>query len=341
MRAYEVTRFGGPEVLELSERADPLAEAGDVIVDVRAAGLNPIDILQRSGTFRLANPPRFPFVPGNEFAGVVTAVGSKAESVAIGDAVIGRTDKARLGALAERVAIDASLVAPMPRSVDFTLAAAIPLAGTTALQGVRDALSVRPGDRLLITGGSGVVGMFAIQLAARVGARIVTTASAASESLLRRLGADKVVDYRSRPVDGSLGRFDKVFDLVGGAQTDALMTLVSAGGRLVSVASTPTPGSIRHDYVMSPLRAATLETALWVATSGKRRRARKGGFTYRFLSMRPSSEDLKELSALIDSGDMEIMLDSTYDFEHAADAFARVETRRAKGKVVVAVGGPA
>jgi NADPH:quinone reductase-like Zn-dependent oxidoreductase len=119
------------------------------------------------------------------------------------------------------------------------------------------------------------------------------------------------------------------------------MTLVSAGGRLVSVASTPTPGSIRHDYVMSPLRAATLETALWVATSGKRRRARKGGFTYRFLSMRPSSEDLKELSALIDSGDMEIMLDSTYDFEHAADAFARVETRRAKGKVVVAVGGPA
>ncbi|GGP04006.1 NADP-dependent oxidoreductase [Nonomuraea glycinis] len=341
MRAYEVTRFGGPEVLRLGERPDPPAAAGDVTVDVRAVGLNPIDLLQRSGTLRFANPPRFPFVPGNEFSGVVTAVGSKVTSVAIGDAVIGRTDKARLGALAERVTIEATLVAPMPRSLDFASAAAVPLAGTTALQGIRDALSVRPDDRLLITGGSGVVGMFAIQLAARVGAHTVTTASAASEPLLRSLGADEVIDYRSRPVDESLGRFDKVFDLVGGAQTDTLLTLVSAGGRLVSVSSTPTPGSIRYDYAMSPLRAAALETVLWIATFGKRRRARKGKSTYRFLSMRPSSADLKELTALIDSGDLEIMLDSTYDFEHAADAFARVETRRAKGKVVVTVGDTA
>lgn len=337
MRAYEVTKFGGSEVLRLGQRAEPRAEVGDVIVDVRAVGINPIDLLQLSGTFRFMNPPRFPFVPGNEFAGVVTMVGAGVASVAVGDAVVGRTDKARLGALAERVAIEAHLVAPLPRSLDFAAAAALPLAGTTALQGVRDALSIQPGDRLLITGGSSVVGMFAIQLAARVGARIATTASAASEPLLRRLGADEVIDYRAQPVDERLGRFDKIFDLVGGAQLDTLLKLVAAGGRLVTISATPTPGSVRRDYAMGLPRAALLETALWVATFGKRRRARRGGFTYRFLSMRPSGDDLRALGALVDAGGIEVMIDSTHAFERAVEAFARVATRRAKGKVVVVV----
>jgi alcohol dehydrogenase len=337
LRAYELTGFGGPEVLRLADRSDPVPGAHDVVVDTRAVGLNPIDVLQRSGTFRFANPMRFPVVPGNEFSGVVSAIGSRVTGLAVGDAVFGRTNKARLGALAEKVAIEADLVAPMPRTLDFTAAAAVPLAGTTALQAIRDALAVQADDRLLITGGSSMVGMFATALAAQAGAHVVTTASAASEPLLRSLGAAEVIDYRSRRVDATHGRFTRIFDLVGGPALTALLELVSPGGRFVTITSTPTPGSIRHDYPMPAWRAAALETALWLATLGPRRRARAGDFTYRFLSMRPSGEDLRDLGRLVDSGTLPVKIDSTYRFDQAAEALARVETRRAKGKVVVRV----
>ncbi|MFI7024178.1 NADP-dependent oxidoreductase [Micromonospora sp. NPDC049900] len=335
MRAYELTSFGGPEVLRLGDRSDPVPGAHDVVVDTRAIGLNPIDILQRSGTFRFANPVRFPIVPGNEFSGVVSAVGSHVNTFAVGDAVFGRTDKARLGALAEKVAIAAHLVAPMPRTLDFAAAAAVPLAGTTALQAVRDALAIHADDRLLITGGSSMVGMFATTLAARTGAHVVTTASAASAPLLRSLGAAEVIDYRTRRVEAVRVQFTKIFDLVGGPPLTALLELVSPGGRLVTITATPTPGSVRHDYPMPAWRAAVLETALWLATLGPRRRARAGDFTYRFLSMRPSGQDLRDLGVLVDSGLLPVKIDSTYRFDQAAEAFARVETRRAKGKVVV------
>jgi NADPH:quinone reductase-like Zn-dependent oxidoreductase len=215
---------------------------------------------------------RFPVIPGNEFSGTVSAVGTRVSSVTVGDAVFARTNKARLGALAERVAIEAHLVAPMPHTLDFTAAAAVPLSGTTALQAVRDVLDVKANDRLLITGGSGMVGMFAIQLARRVDAHITATASTTSDPLLRRLGADEVIDYRSHPVDTIPGKFDKVLDLVGGADFPALFDLVSPGGRLVSVASTPTPGSVRADYTMAAWRAVAVESALWMATLGTRRR---------------------------------------------------------------------
>lgn len=331
MRAYELTGFGGPEVLRLGVRAAPLPGPHEVVVDVRAVGLNPVDVLQRSGTFRFANPVRFPVVPGNEFSGVVSAIGAEVTALSVGDAVHGRTDKARLGALAEQVAVEEGLVVRMPRGLGFVTTAAVPLAGTTALQAVRDALEVQAGDRLLVTGGSGAVGMFAIQLAARANAHVVTTASAASASLLRDLGADEVIDYRTQALDAGSGFFGKVLDLVG----EPLPDVVARGGRLVTVSATPTPGSIRHDYPMSPWRAALLDTALRFATLGPRRRARRGGYAYRFLSMRPSGDDLRELGSLIDDGALRVKVDSTYDFTRAAEAFARVESRRAKGKVVL------
>ncbi|GAB3434424.1 NADP-dependent oxidoreductase [Actinophytocola sediminis] len=335
MLAYEITGFGGPEVLRLGSRSEPLPGPHEVVVATRAIGLNPIDLLQRSGTFRFASPAGFPFVPGNEFTGVVVATGTAVTSLSVGDAVFARTDKARLGALAERVAIEAELVAPLPRSLDFVAAAAVPLAGTTALQAIRDALAVRQEDRLLVTGGSSTVGMFAIQLAARTGASVATTASAGSTPLLRELGADEVIDYHTQAVDTGRDRFDKVLDLVGGTSAAALSNVVARGGRLVTVSATPTPGSIRHDYPMSLWRAGVLETVLRLATLGPRRRARRGGYAYRFLSMRPSGDDLRVLSSLIDGGALRVKIDSTYDFDQAADAFARVASRRAKGKVVV------
>lgn len=337
MKAYEYIRYGGPEVLRLADQPDPEGEPTEIIVDVRAVGLNPIDVLQREGAFRFANPGRFPLVPGNEFSGTVSSVGSEVYGVAVGDAVYARTDKARLGALAERVAIRADLVAPMPRSTDFTTAAAIPLAGSTALQSIRGALAVGPGDSILITAGSSMVGMLAIQLAAHHGARVAVTASAVNASDLTSLGAEEVFDYHRHPDAEIPGTYTKILDLVPGADLRALLDRLRPGGRLVSVAATPTPGSIRHDYEMSAGRAVVLEAALAVITARVRRYALKNGVHYQRLSMRPDGTDLRTLAELVDDGALSIPIDSRFPFPDAAAAFARVESRRAKGKVVVEI----
>ena len=149
------------------------------------------------------------------------------------------------------------------------------------------------------------------------------------------MGADEVIDYRTQAIDTGSGVFDKVFDLVGGAPAAALSSVVAPGGRLVTVSATPTPGIRPPRLHHGRVRAVLLETALRLATLGPRRHARRGGYTYRFLSMRPSGDDLRELGSLIDDGALRVKIDSTYDFARADEALARVETRRAKGKVVL------
>ncbi|MGI5440741.1 NADP-dependent oxidoreductase [Streptomyces shenzhenensis] len=337
MRAYEFTAYGGPEVMRLNERADPIAGPTEVVVDVHAAGLNPIDILQRTGTFRFVNPGRFPLVPGNEFSGTISAIGSSVTGLAVGDAVFARTDKARLGGLAEKVAIQSELVARMPRTVDFATASAVPLAGTTALQGITRGLAVVPGDRVLITAGTSMVGTLAIQLAAHAGAHVTTTASAHHTMELRRLGADEVLDYHQHPDHEIPGTYTKIFDLVPGADLRALLDRTQPGGRLLSVAATPTPGSMRHDYAMPAWRALTLETVLFLVTTPVRRHAKRRDVHYQRLSMRPDAEDLRTLADLIDSGRLHVPIDSRFTFDDAAAAFARVESRHAKGKGIVDV----
>ncbi|MFD2024440.1 NADP-dependent oxidoreductase [Promicromonospora aerolata] len=335
MRGYEYIAYGGPEVLRLTQRPDPGAAPGELVVEVRAIGLNPVDILQRRGAFRFTSPLRVPFVPGNEFAGTVSAVGADVAGFQIGDRVFARSDKGRLGALAERVAIRAELVAHMPRTASFTTAAAVPLAGTTALQAVTRALAVTADDTVLITAGSSMVGMFAIQIAAATGAHVATTASARNTAALRALGAARVFDYRQHPDHEIPGTYTKLLDLVPGANLRSLLGRVEAGGRLVSVAATPTPGSIRHDYDMPAWRGFALDAALSVLTAPIRRRARGRSITYQRLSMRPDGADLRTLADLVDRDALDVTIDSHFDFTDAPAAFDRIEGGHALGKVVI------
>jgi len=187
MRAYVLKHYGGPEGSRLMDIPAPTPRPREILVEVRAAGLNPVDFKFRQGKLRAILRPRLPFVLGNEVAGEAVAVGSEVKRFRAGDHVFARVAKDSGGAFAEQVSVDEDHVAPMPRNLDFTAAAAVPLTGLTALQALRDELGVKPGQKVFISGGAGGVGTFAIQIAKWLGAHVTTTASKRGEALVRSL----------------------------------------------------------------------------------------------------------------------------------------------------------
>src|SRR6201996_4670057 len=247
MRAYVLKHYGGPEGSQLMDVPAPVPRPRDILVIVRAAGLNPVDFKFRRGKLRAILRPKLPFVLGNELAGEVIAVGSDVKRFGLGDRVFARVAKDRAGAFAEQACVDEDDAAHMPRNLDFTAAAAVPLAALTALQALRDELGVQPGQKLFISGGAGGVGTFAIQIAKWLGAHVTTTASKRGEVLVRSLGCDEVIDYTVRDISGAGARFDAGLDLIGGKTLQQMFDIMKPGTRIVSVAALPEPQTAIRD----------------------------------------------------------------------------------------------
>ncbi|AKT42511.1 NADP-dependent oxidoreductase [Chondromyces crocatus] len=334
MRAFLLTRYGGPEVADLRDVTAPEPGPGEVRIDVKAAGLNPVDFKMREGKLRVINSYEFPLVFGCELSGVVASVGEGVTRFRPGDDVFTRVAKEHLGAFAETACVHEDLVAKKPASLDFVHAAAVPLAALTALQALRDELSVTPGMRVFIPGGAGGVGTFAIQIAKHLGATVATTASARGRALVERLGADVVVDYTTQDFTTVLREYDAAFDLIGGDTLLRAFEVVRRGGKIVSIAGLPEPLTATQDLG----RGAGLATLFWFASAGIRFRAWRSGVTYRYLFMHPSGKDLEALATLVDAKKLDVIVDRVFPFAEIAEAFAYLEKGRAKGKVVVAIG---
>jgi NADPH:quinone reductase-like Zn-dependent oxidoreductase len=334
MRAYVLTRYGGPEGSQLMDVAAPVPGPRDLLVAVRAAGLNPVDFKFRQGKLRAILRPKLPFVLGNELAGEVIAVGRDVNRFRAGDRVFARVAKDRAGAFAEQACVDVDDAAPMPRDLDFTAAAAVPLAALTALQALRDGLNLKPGQNVFISGGAGGVGTFAIQIAKWLGAHVTTTASKRGEALVRSLGCDEVIDYTSQDISKTAARFDAGFDLIGDKTLEQMFEIMKPGTKVVSVAGVPEPQMAIKDLGGRRVLAALL----WIISYGIRSRARRAGISYRYLFMHPSGSELAELAELIEQGKLKVIVDKTYPFANIPEALAYVESGRAKGKVVVAMG---
>lgn len=330
MRAYVMTRYGGPAAAELREVPVPEPKAGELRIRVHAAGLNPVDFKIREGKLRVIRSYPLPIVMGNELAGVVEACGPGVKQFAPGDRVFARVDKDALGAFAEYACVSESLVAKMPERLEFTAAAAVPLAGLTALQALRDELHAGPGQRLFIPGGAGGVGTFALQLAKRFGATVATTASPRGEALVRRLGADVIVDYTKEAFETVLKDYDGAFDLVGGDTLTRSFAVVKPGGMVVSLAGPPEPTTARKD-----LGRPGLAPLFWLASVGPRLRGLVRKVRYRYLFMHPSGSDLADLARRVDDGTLEVVIDRIVPFAQIAEAFAHLESGHAKGKIVV------
>ncbi len=311
----------------------PKLRPRDILVKVRAAGLNPVDYRFRQGTLRPIYRLKPPFVLGNDLAGEVVAVGDRAQRFSVGDRVFARIEKDRLGAFAELAAVGEDFAALMPAKLDFENAACVPLAALTALQALRDELALKPGQKVFISGGAGGVGVFAIQIAKWLGAHVTTTALKRGEALVRSLGADAVIDYSTDDLARAGKDFDAGFDLIGGETLDKMFKLMKPGAKIVSVGGVPEPQTATKDLGGRRILAA----AFWVMSYGVRARARRAGVSYRYLFMHPSGAELAQLAALIEQGKLRVVVDKIYPFENIPEALAYVESGRAKGKVVVAM----
>ncbi len=234
MKAAYIQQFGGPEVLKYGDLPDPSAGPGQIVVDTYAASVNGADWKVRAGEYAQAT---FPLILGRDFSGVVSALAAGVEDLRVGDEVFGVLEAGRDGTYAEKIAIGAAIVAKKPPDLSHVDAAALALTGLTALRSVEDSLKLRSGETILIQGGAGGVASFAIQLAKHLGARVITTASAANHGYLRELGADQVIDYNATDFRKAVSNCDAVFDTVGGDVALQSFAVLKPGGRAAFIAS--------------------------------------------------------------------------------------------------------
>jgi len=330
MRALAIRRYGAP--MQMMELPRPEPGPGELLVRVRAAGVNPIDYKIRDGAVKVLLPFSFPLVLGTDLAGDVEAIGPGVTRFKRGDAVYARLDNDRIGAFAEYAVVRESAAARKPARLDYTEAASLPLVGLTAWQALIELAQLRAGQKVLIHAGSGGVGTVAIQLAKHLGARVTTTAGARNHALVKSLGADVAIDYQTSRFEAVAEDQDVVLDTQGGDTLLRSFAAVKPGGVVVTIGGRPDGKFARAWGLSLPL--------VWILGFLNRRvdrLARKRRVRFEYLFMRASGEQLERLGALVEQGAIKPVLDRILPFEAAAEAIAYVESGRAVGKAVIRV----
>jgi NADPH:quinone reductase-like Zn-dependent oxidoreductase len=314
MRVVHAYAPGDPSRLVFEDAPPPTLRDGDVLVRVHASGISPAELDWRLTWQNPDGSPRQPpIVLGHELSGVVESIGpGVTEGPAVGDAVFGLVDFHRDGAHAERVAVRATDLVAKPAALRHEAAAAVPLSALTAWQALFEQGDLRSGQRVLIHGGAGGVGSYAVQLARWHGAEVVATSSARDAALVRELGADVVVDYRTERFEDAVSEADLVFDTVGGETWERSWAVTRRGGRIVSIA-TPRP----PDRVVA------------------------GGPNAIFFIVRPDREDLREIASLLEAGQIRPIVSAILPFDRAPEAYRRDRRSTGPGKVVLVVAGDA
>ncbi|MEX0172502.1 NADP-dependent oxidoreductase [Streptomyces sp. LMG1-1-1.1] len=335
MKAFMIERYGekggGGRI---TEAPHPQVGVDDVLVRVHAASVNPLDFKIRDGGSKAILPYRLPLVLGNDLAGVVAEVGSDVTRFAVGDEVYARPDKDRIGTFAELIAVHQDDLAPKPATLTMAEAASLPLVALTSWQALIEKAQVRPGQKVLIHAGSGGVGTIALQLARQLGAHVATTASAANAALVKELGADVVVDYRTQDFEEVLDGYDVVLDTLGGETLEKSLRVLKPGGKAISIAGPP-DADFARELGANPVLRQAMNALSWKT----RRHAKRRGVTYSFLFMKAEGDQLRELTRLIDAGEIRPVVDRVFPFDQTREAMEYAENGRAKaGKVVITMG---
>jgi NADPH:quinone reductase-like Zn-dependent oxidoreductase len=332
MKAFVLERYGKKRALRSAEMPTPELRDDEVLVEVHAAGVNQLDTKLRDGEFKLILPYRLPLVLGHDVAGVVVEVGSRVRQFKPGDEVYARTDDFRIGTFAKFVPVKEASLAFKPKNLTMEEAASIPLVGLTAWQALIEKAKLKKGQRVFIQAGSGGVGTFAIQLAKHLGATVATTTSAANASLVKSLGADVVVDYRTQDFENVLRDSAMVLNSQDGKTLEKSLRVLKRGGKLVSISGPPDP-----DFGKQIAAPAFVKLVVRLLSSGVRRKAKRRGLDYAFLFMKANGSQLREITQLVETGAIRPVIDRVFPFESTNDALAYVEAGRAKGKVVVKI----
>ncbi|MCY1674919.1 NADP-dependent oxidoreductase [Pseudarthrobacter sp. SL88] len=330
MRAFVINSYKEP--LSEAEVAEPIVGEGDVLVKVQAAGLNQLDEKIRTGEFKQILPYKLPLVLGNDVAGTVLSVGAAVRGFKPGDEVYARPRQDRIGSFAERIAVAEGDLALKPASVSMVEAGSLPLVALTAWQALVERGNVRPGQKVLIHAGAGGVGSIAVQLAKHLGATVATTASHRNADFVRDLGADIVIDYRSQDFEQLLSGYDLVLDSLGGKTLEKSLRILKPGGKAIGISGPPDPGFAREARLNPVLRLAIAGLS-----SRVRRQARKLGVSYEFLFMRASGDQLRKISALVDTGVLRPVVGKVASFDETPAALESLAAGGFRGKAVLTV----
>lgn len=330
MKAYAIDAYKAP--VTLHQMPEPVAGAGEVVVAIAAASVNPIDVKVRAGAFKAILPYDMPLVLGHDLAGTVVEVGPDATRFRVGEPVFACAGGDRIGTFAERIAIAEKDLAPKPASLGMSEAAALPLVALTAWQVLVERAQLKSGQRILIHAGSGGVGTVAIQLAKHLGAHVATTVGTDNVELVKALGADVVVDYRKEAFEKQLSGYDVVLHTLGADVLERSLEVLKPGGKLISISGPPDPAfavAIGANWIVRQV--------LRLASAKIRRKAARRDIDYSFLFMRPDGDQLAEVAKKVDAGVIRPVIDQEFAFAETPAALDRSASGRARGKVVIRV----
>jgi alcohol dehydrogenase len=331
MRAMIIDRYGKVP-MRLAEMPTPEMGEYEVLAEIHAASINPVDFKIRDGKVKLLVKYKMPLILGNDFSGVVAKVGAKVTRFKVGDEIYARPRKSKIGTFAEYIAIHEDDIALKPKNLSFEEAASIPLVGLTTYQALTDILQLQKGQKILIQAGAGGVGTFAIQLAKLMGATVATTASVAGANLVKSLGADEIINYKTEKFEEILKNYDAVFDTLGGETLEKSFEVIKSGGKIVSVSGLPN-ARFGKEY-----GSGFFKTLLFSAASHKLTALeKKHNVQYTFLFMKPSGEQLRIIANFIETGKIKPIIDRVFPFENAQKAMEYAESGRAKGKIILKI----
>jgi alcohol dehydrogenase len=330
MKAFVIDRYGKKELLRAADVPEPVLRDDEVLVQVHATSVNPLDFKIRNGDFKLFMPARPPFALGHDVAGVVVRVGARVRHFKLGDEVYASPDDFQVGTFAEYVPVKETSLAIKPKKISMEEAASLPLVALTAWQILVDRAKVRAGQKVFIQAGSGGVGTIAIQLAKYLGAKVATTTSTANVKWVKSLGADAVVDYKQTDFETVLSGYDVVLNSQDSATLAKSFNVLQSGGQVISISGPPDAEFAEAQQLAWPFKQ--LMRAL---SFSARRKAKSRNASYSFLFMKASGDQLRQIAALVESGAIRPIVDKVFPFASTNEALAYVESGRAKGKVVI------
>jgi NADPH:quinone reductase-like Zn-dependent oxidoreductase len=332
MKALVLKCYGGLDQVAFADISRPPLKPDEILVQVHAAGLNPIDYMIPKGTFKPTLRFQLPATLGSDLAGVVVEVGSRVTRFKPGDAVFASIFDLGTGALAEFAVVPENAAAPKPANLDFVQAASIPMVGLTSWQALKERAKLKPGQKVFIPAGSGGIGTFAIQLAKHLGAKVGTTTSAGNVNLVKSLGADEVIDYKQQEFEEVLRDYDAVLGTVRGDTIEKSLRILKSGSTVVSLIGPP-------DAAFARARGMNFFMVFVIGLLSRKiiRHARKRGVEYSFLFVHPDGRQLAEIGKLLEAGRIRPVIDKVFPFDQAKEALSYLEKGRAKGKVVVQI----
>src|SRR5947207_9151682 len=330
MKALVFKRYGGPDQVAFADIPKPVPKPDEILVQVHAAGLNPIDNMIPKGTFKPMLRLQLPATLGSDLAGVVVEVGSRVTRFKLGDAVFASIFDLGTGALAEFTVVPENAAAIKPANLDFVQAASIPMVGLTSWQALKERARLKPGQKVFIPAGSGGIGTFAIQLAKHIGAKVGTTTSTSNVALVQSLGADEVIDYKKQEFEEVLRNYDAVLGTVRGDAIEKSLRILKPKSNVVSLIGPP-------DAAFARARGMNFFMKFVIGLLSVKiiRHAKKRGIKYSFLFVHPDGQQLAEIGELLKAERIRPVIDKVFPFDQAKEALAYLEKGRAKGKVVV------